>query len=311
MFKANCSLLLHFEYALKWNNIFEQFYIGKLHVNRFQKWIKSSNSVPVKKIADVMRAMTSASWKPLKLTMLAGNPVMIFRRYLLPRWTKFCDFYQQIQVFANRSLLCKPRRFCFAGHHCFIRTQGPHIFLHYSNGTESSSSKSSEALPFIFDREAHRLYWAEDLEGLEGFCRGCWHCPACELSYTLFFVRLGEKNSSCAERAGQNFVPSEKSLRTPHREGPVHNKDDADRVFCYRPNSADAVLQFVTNLFLDHIGSVICNNILYRMQEVWAEFAQYLQQRNKLLVGFRSLPSFVTIVLDMTCLHHSQHFSLT
>lgn len=49
-----------------------ELHIERLHLKRFSKKIMFSNTVPVRKIADAMRAQKSAILKPLKRTMIAS-----------------------------------------------------------------------------------------------------------------------------------------------------------------------------------------------------------------------------------------------
>lgn len=76
MSKVNCALLVYFVEAIKTTYFNARFNIGRIHVKQLLKWVVSSNTVSVKKKADVMGAKRSTRSKLLMLTMFPSfcNP---------------------------------------------------------------------------------------------------------------------------------------------------------------------------------------------------------------------------------------------
>lgn len=72
MFEVSYSIHDNSVEAIETNKFRVHLNIGRLHVKQFVKWAVSSNAVPAKKIADIIRAKASARSKPFTQTIFVS-----------------------------------------------------------------------------------------------------------------------------------------------------------------------------------------------------------------------------------------------
>lgn len=79
---------------------------------------------------------------------------------------KVCGSNQREPPSAECSHLCTVGHCFYFGHHDPIHSRGPLVFRQYSVERESHLNQRSKVLPFILDRNAHRLYCVGALKGV-------------------------------------------------------------------------------------------------------------------------------------------------